>query len=223
MRKSMYSLILMDDIVRAIDRLAYHHGTSRSNLVNQILAQHLSMLTPQMRIAEIFDAVSDVVRAREGLQIQPESSGNLLAVKSVINYKYNPTVRYTVDLSVQDDTYTGEFRVVSRSQSGALLERLSGLFELWVQLERTCLAGKVPRGQLRYEIEAGRFRRTLIVAGAGEIYDSRPLGKTIGLYIRLFDQVMGLYFAEENPAQIHSYQRMLALYGQYLAECEVII
>ena len=37
MKKSVYSLVLMDDVVNAIDDMAYQMNTSRSNLINQIL------------------------------------------------------------------------------------------------------------------------------------------------------------------------------------------
>lgn len=46
MNKSMYSLILMDDVVREIDKIALRMNTNRSNLVNQILAEYASMMTP---------------------------------------------------------------------------------------------------------------------------------------------------------------------------------
>ena len=36
MKKSVYSLVLMDDVVKAIDDMAYKLNTSRSNLINQI-------------------------------------------------------------------------------------------------------------------------------------------------------------------------------------------
>ena len=41
MKRNAYSLILMDDVVAAVDRLAAQQGTSRSNLINQILAEHV--------------------------------------------------------------------------------------------------------------------------------------------------------------------------------------
>ena len=47
MKKSVYSLVLMDDVVEAIDELAYSMNTSRSNLINQILAARVSLLTPE--------------------------------------------------------------------------------------------------------------------------------------------------------------------------------
>ena len=42
MNKSVYSLVLTDDVVAEIDRIAYENGTSRSNTVNQILAEYVS-------------------------------------------------------------------------------------------------------------------------------------------------------------------------------------
>ena len=44
MKKSVYSLVLMDDVVDAIDKLAYSMNTSRSNLINQILAEKVSYI-----------------------------------------------------------------------------------------------------------------------------------------------------------------------------------
>ena len=40
MNKSVYSLVLMDDVVEQIDRVAYEMNTSRSNMINQILAEY---------------------------------------------------------------------------------------------------------------------------------------------------------------------------------------
>ena len=36
MKKAVYSLVLSEDVVDAVDRMAYARGTSRSNLINQI-------------------------------------------------------------------------------------------------------------------------------------------------------------------------------------------
>ena len=41
MNKSVYSLVLMDNVVGEVDELAYEMGTSRSNLINQILADEV--------------------------------------------------------------------------------------------------------------------------------------------------------------------------------------
>ena len=38
MSKSVYSVVLMDDVVYAVDLLAYEAGTNRSNMIKLILA-----------------------------------------------------------------------------------------------------------------------------------------------------------------------------------------
>ena len=37
MKKTLYSLMLSDDVVRAVDEMAHSLGTNRSSLINQIL------------------------------------------------------------------------------------------------------------------------------------------------------------------------------------------
>ena len=64
MKRSVYSLVLSDDVVEAVDRLAYQQNTSRSNLINQILAQAVSFVTPEMRMREIFSQVETLKKYR---------------------------------------------------------------------------------------------------------------------------------------------------------------
>ena len=54
MGKSVYSVVLSDEVIEAVDEMAYRMKTSRSNLINQILAERVSYTTPEMRIREIF-------------------------------------------------------------------------------------------------------------------------------------------------------------------------
>ena len=57
----MYSLMLAEDVIREVDRLAAENRTNRSNLVNQILAEYVSLVTPEMHIRNIFDAVESLI------------------------------------------------------------------------------------------------------------------------------------------------------------------
>ena len=54
MKKTVYSLVLSEDVVAEIDRLAYHNGTNRSNMINQILAEYVSYVTPEKKMQDIF-------------------------------------------------------------------------------------------------------------------------------------------------------------------------
>ena len=55
MSKSVYSIVLTDEVVEAVDRLAYQRGTSRSNMIDRILAESVSFMTPQQRMRQVFN------------------------------------------------------------------------------------------------------------------------------------------------------------------------
>ena len=61
MKKNLYSLTLSDDVVREVDALAHRMGTNRSALVNQILAEYVSVPTPERRWNDIFEAIEALV------------------------------------------------------------------------------------------------------------------------------------------------------------------
>ena len=63
MKKNVYSLVLSEDVVHEIDKLAYQRGTNRSNMVNQILAEYASLITPEKRMSHLLAAISNPPRA----------------------------------------------------------------------------------------------------------------------------------------------------------------
>ena len=62
MKKTLYSLVLNDEVVREVDALAHRMGTNRSNLINQILAEYVNYTTPEQRINEVLSAIEDVLQ-----------------------------------------------------------------------------------------------------------------------------------------------------------------
>ena len=61
MSKSVYSIVLSDDVVREVDREAYANGLSRSAMINRLLAEAVSYVTPEMRMREIFGQVESLL------------------------------------------------------------------------------------------------------------------------------------------------------------------
>ena len=88
MNKSVYSLVLMDNVVGEVDKLAYEMGTSRSNLINQILAEYVRYTTPEMRMRAIFDEMEKLMQGVDSFQIQPQPSDAMLTIRSALRYKY---------------------------------------------------------------------------------------------------------------------------------------
>ena len=70
MKKSMYSLILTDQVVEKIDQIAYQEGMSRSQLIDHLLAQQVGMATPEQKIRSIMEQVADRVQKSRPLQVK---------------------------------------------------------------------------------------------------------------------------------------------------------
>ena len=218
MKKSMYSLILSDDIVKAVDRSAAADGTSRSNYVNRILARHLSLPTTEVKIAEIFEESAKISAEEWVSAVKVLPSGNIMEVKSMISVKYNPVIRYSVEVAYEESGYSGEFRVVSRTQSSSLSAGLKMFFEVWAQVERDCMT-KLGGASPVFSVADGKYKRTLRLQSQEE----QKIGFLIGAYIRVFHQSLELYFSAKNGMDMNTYNNMLALYDEYLQAADVVM
>ncbi len=194
MKKSVYSLVLMNDVVKAVDEEAYRQGTSRSNLINQILAQHLSCTTPEMRMRNIFNSFSELLDSC--FQIQPHNSDSLITVRTALKYRYNPTVNYKVELLRSPDKYIGTLKVQIRTQSRSLIEMFSDFFKLWIRLEMSCIGEKMP-AEYSAEIDESRFSRKLF----NPHIEENALGEKIYSYINLLDNCIKYCFADKDKFQ----------------------
>lgn len=138
MKKDLYSLTLSDDVVREVDALAHRMGTNRSALVNQILAEYVSVPTPERRWNDIFEAIEELMTPTRELVPFFAPGSSTMSLKSSLSYKYRPTVKYEVDLSNGDAQTMGTLNIVFRTQSAALISAMTRFFRLWVQIEDKC-------------------------------------------------------------------------------------
>lgn len=214
--KSVYSLVLSDDLVRAVDQLAYRHRTSRSNLINQILAEHLSLSTPEMRMRGILSRMQSAFDESSIFQIALPPTDSQLSLRSSISYKYNPTVQYSVVLYRNADATFGELRVAFRTRNATLIAMLTNFFKLWTQIENAYIAELFPSNRVECEIASGKFvRRLLLPRNASE----HAIADAASQYIQLFDTMLKLYF--DNPSSAPA--RINAEYAAYLRSGRAII
>ena len=193
MKKSVYSIVLSDNVVKAIDDMAYRMGTSRSNLINQILAQQVSYKTPESEIKDIFDCMKSIMDAN--FQIQSQSSDAMLSIRSPLRYKYRPTIRYKVELlkEVGENGEFGFLTVSFRTQSKELIDAFRGFFFVWCQVEKQYL-DKDFKGGVEYICSDGKVIRKLKLNGR-TANNPDSVGKAISDYINLLDSTMKSYFA----------------------------
>ena len=185
----MYSLILAEDVVNAIDKLAEEENTNRSNLINEILAEYVSVTTPEKRINDIFHGIEDLFKQLTGQQVYYQQHDNTLSIKSALEYRYRPTIRYEVELYRAQSGTVGELKVNFRTQSPQLLNRLTEFFALWTRLEELYVARYFEGAEINYTLDETRWTRTLKVP-RNTLYGQVELSRAITDYVRTFDRLM---------------------------------
>lgn len=196
MNKSLYPLMLSDDVVSAIDRLAYEHGTNRSNMINQILAEYVSYTTPEKRMEGIFANVEKLLSGRDSFQILLQNSESVFSLRSPLTYKYNPNVRYTVELyrAFRGDAF-GELRISLRTQNSSLLLYLTQFYKLWIKLESAY------NPNCEYVLDGGKLTRKLkLDASLAEKTNEEDVGRLIADFIMYFDRAMKAFFYNLNDS-----------------------
>ena len=191
MKKTLYSLMLNEEGVREIDRMAHRMGTNRSALINQILADYTSVMTPERRIESIFHEIEQLVAPARDLVPFFAPHTTSMSLKSSLEYKYRPTVKYEVDLSNGDAQTMGTLNIVFRTQSAALISAMTSFFRLWVQIEDKCLAPLLG-SSISCALYDGRFVRPLAMPG-GKALTADDVAGAISAYVQLFDRLLKGY------------------------------
>ena len=211
--KNVYSIVLSADIVEKIDRLAYEQGTNRSNMINQILAEYVSYTTPEKRFREIFRQMETLLSENAFKALTP--SDTMLSLRSALAYKYNPTVKYNVELYRTEQNEIGELRVSLRTQNSGLIAYMTEFYRLWISIEMKY------RGNIPFLISDGKYSRKLILYTTVSMAEI-DLGRAIAAYIEAFDKALKLFFRysdfpEQGAAEAE------AVYLEYLSKNRVLI
>ena len=211
MKKTLYSLMLSEDVVREVDALAHRMGTNRSNLINQILAEYVDLPTPERRINDVFTAMEELMKASRELVPFFAPNAPTMSMKSSLEYKYRPTVKYEVELYRSREKALGELSVIFRTQSAGLLSLLTEFFRLWKRLEDRYLAPVLPGYGVSYALYEGKFVRSIALPERD--CTAEELAEAISGYVEFFDKAMKAYLAGRAD------EEQLALaYRQRLAE-----
>ena len=221
MKKSVYSLVLDDQVVQAVDRFAAMQGLSRSSAINRILADYFAMSTPQERMRVIFDQLEKMVEREEAFQLLLQPSEAMFSIRSALHYRYKPAIRYCVELYPQPQTAMGELRVSLRSQSPQLLAELDRFFHLLHALEQRHIAHRLPGGRVRCVIEDGRFTRVFLLPEESG-HTHHQLGLAIASYVQMLDSLLKLYFCHLDDRSLAE-QQMQKGYCSYLEKNMVIL
>lgn len=183
MSKSVYSVILSDDLVSELDLVAYKNGVSRSTMIDKILSEYLTVETPTVRMENIFSRMERIIGEWSGLRFINQPNMSMASVKSALSYRYNPTVKYSVELLSGGDAL-GAIKISLRTQSAALVSLMEDFYKFFIYLEKKYL------GERRYGYENYKFTRVLQNADM----TAAETGEAIAYFVRCFNYLLNGYF-----------------------------
>lgn len=189
MGKSIYSLVLSDEVVEEVDMMAQSSGLSRSAMINSILAERVACTTAEMRLRDILQAAEQAMNSCFALS---PSTASTLSARSSLKYRYKPTVHYSVEFFPRDGRRAGEFRVSSRTRNEELIGGLNRFYLFWVSLERKYISAHLIN-ELAFSAVDGKFTRELDLPG--DAISDNALGKAVAEYVGMFDGTMKAYFS----------------------------
>ena len=206
-KKTLYSLMLNDEVVQEVDALAHRLGTNRSNLINEILAEYVNYTTPERRINDVLSAISEMMQPSGDLVPFFAPHTYSLSLKSSLEYKYRPTIKYEVELYKGAGNDIGALSVLFRTQSPSLIAGMTDFFRLWKSIEDAHLA-RMLSSKVDYTLYDGKFVRSITVPNRNCTSDE--LASSLAEYIRLFDKLMkgwlsGRYDEHAVEAAYYSY------------------
>ena len=200
MKKTLYSLVLNDEVVREVDALAHRMGTNRSNLINQILAEYVNYTTPEQRINEVLSTIEQLMAPSRELVPFFSPNSYSMSLKSSLEYKYRPTVKYEVELYRGAGESIGELTVLFRTQSMALIQGMTEFFRLWKQIEDAHLR-PLTGAKIDYALYEGKFIRS--IAAPDKDCTTQELASALSDYITLFDKLLkGCLAGRYSPHEI---------------------
>ena len=209
LKKTLYSLMLNDEVVREVDILAHRLGTNRSALINQILAEYVNYTTPERRINDVLSAIEQLMTPSKDLVPFFSPNSFSMSLKSSLEYKYRPTVKYEVELYRGTEESIGELSVIFRTQSASLIHAMTEFFRLWKSIEDAHLAPLTGRRQT-FALYDGRFTRSISAPDRDCTTDQ--LASALSEYIKLFDKLMKAYIS----GRLNAHEVEAAYYSQMI-------
>lgn len=214
MKKSVYSLVLMDDVVEKIDRLAYERNTNRSNLINQILAESVDFITPEMKMRDIFSQLEDIL-SESCYQILERTTDSSFSVRSAIRYKYRPTVKYQIELFREPKDIVGRLKVSFRTSSKAFMDAVEDFFVRWMHMENHLLS-EIHKNGVPASFNNSKYVRGFLEVTEPHGLSEDDIANAIGEYIKVLDAGIKFYFEHLGEEGLTE-EQMIGSYKKYLS------
>ena len=186
MSKSVYSLVLNDEVVDMIDKMARVNGLSRSNMVEKILADAVGFETPEIRATSIFGEIEKLITQTQTMRYLAQPSQYMASILSALDYRYNPAIKYSVELFPNADRL-GQLKVTLRTQNAILLNLISDFYSYYTYLEK-----KYYNPSATFIFDGQKFTRLFDFPKIN--MTTKHLAQLFTVYVKDFDEMLNVYF-----------------------------
>lgn len=209
MKKSIYSLMLFDEIVEKVDQLAQETQSNRSQLINDILAEYFGLMTPEQKIQKILENLERNLSDRFVIeQITKNSSIHLC---KNLKFKYKPKLKYCYEFVGEGEKKYATLKISSRSTSKELNAMFNEFFELIKQLEIKNKIYQSHEQDYNKSCSNNKFIREFKIQGS-IARDINEVSKYLTNYLKMIDQAMNLFFIKNNYNLDRNFQLLFDYY-----------
>lgn len=220
MKKSVYSLILSEEIISKLDSIAYSYRTSRSNYINQVLAEHISYITPEQKIKDILDAVKEFLQTDDRYTFVAMNSNSYMDIRSALNYKYRPSIRYCVELTPIVSGPFCRLKAQVRTQSRSLILDITKFFKLWESIEIKEFFKEAKVDEVCYFNDVCYYRNLCLNVNKN-ITSEQDLGKAVAEYITTLNSALNVYL-ENSINERQAVRMVLGIFRRYAETANII-
>ncbi len=186
MAKSVYSLVLNDEVVEIIDKMARINGLSRSSMIENILAEATGYETPEIRALNVFGEIERLINKSNSMRYLSQPSQYMASIMSALDYRYNPAIKYSVELFPNSD-HLGQLKVTLRTQNAILINLISDFYRLYTYLEKTHYNHKAV-----FMFDGAKFTRLFDFPKTP--ITTKELALKLTEYVKHFDELLNVYF-----------------------------
>jgi hypothetical protein len=199
--------MLFDEIVEKIDQMAYVKNTNRSQLINDLLAEKIGLVTPEQKIQEILEQLDE--NFSDTLSVSQINKNTSIQFGKSLKYKYRPKVRYSYEFINNSKGKYAVLKISSRTKSEDLIDHFDIFFELITEIEHN--QNRILVDQVK-TITNHKFIREF--KEEGELSkDTKIVADNLTRYLKMIDQAMNVYFS--NIEGVDNRELIILLEGIY--------
>lgn len=217
MTRHIYSLVLKDELIDKVDLVAGKNNKSRSLIVNEILAEYFKIVTPEYKINRIMDLVGKEIHDSAYLEFLSEAKGNSIQCRASIAYKYNPKIRYMLELSGKDKVKLATLHIISRTQRNDFFMHMIKCFEMITAIESgySSQFRKLAIKSSLFASDGKKISRDFYYDWMKEHLTVEDISEYLSNYIRMIHQSMNCYFEYLPNGQKRQIEEILKIYKKY--------